>query len=426
MNYRIKNQSGNEYTGRIVLEFSLLLFYSIYHYVGIDMTRTYAFIIFFSIVIVLYGLMNTYIYLRGLQAIPSASSLRQWFNIVFWFLALSYFAARFLERIALSWFTDALVWIGSFWLGAMAYLVIILLAIDLLRMLNYIIPFFPDFITKNIQQTKQIIFYAVSGIVLITIIGARINQALPQIKTLDLVIHKKSPLKELNVALVSDVHLGTIICNSHFMRIVAKINSLNPDLVLFAGDLVDEDIEPVIRENLGETLRQIKSKYGIYGITGNHEYIGGVEAACNYLTEHGVVMLRDSAVKIADAFILAGREDISMEGFVGKSHGMHRKRINDLMKDQDTSLPIILMDHQPLRLNDAVDNGIDLQLSGHTHHGQLWPFNYIAESVYELSWGYKQKGNTHFYVSCGVGTWGPPMRTGNRPEVVNVKLKFEN
>jgi uncharacterized protein len=391
-----------------------------------DMTRTIGFIIFFSIVIALYSLFNTYIYLRGLQAFPSGSSLRPWFIAIFWFLALSYFAARLLERIALSWITDALVWIGSFWLGAIAYFIIILLAIDLLRLINYIIPFFPDLITKNYQETKQIIFFAVTGIVLITIIGARINQALPQIKTLDLVIHKKSPLKELNVAMVSDVHLGTIICNSHFMRIVEKINSLNPDIVLFVGDLVDEDIEPVIRENLGETLRQIKSKYGVYGVTGNHEYIGGVEEACRYLTEHGVVMLRDSSVKIADAFILAGREDISKEGFVGKSHGEHRKKLSDLFKDVDKSLPIILMDHQPLHLNESVEQGADLQFSGHTHNGQLWPFNYIADAVYEVSWGYKQKGNTHIYVSCGVGTCGPPMRTGNRPEVIHAKLKFEN
>jgi uncharacterized protein len=387
-----------------------------------DMTRTHTFIIFFSIIIVLYGLINTYIYLRGLQAIPSASSIRQWFNVVFWFLALSYFAARLLERIALSWFTDTLVWIGSFWLGAMAYLIIILLAIDLIRLVNYIIPFFPGFITKNYQETKQIIFFVVTGLVLITIIGARINQALPQIKTLNLVIHKKSTLKELNIAMVSDVHLGTVICNSHFTRIVEKINSLSPDIVLFAGDLVDEDIEPVIRQNLGETLRQIKSKYGIYGITGNHEYIGGVEAACKYLTAHGVVMLRDSVVKIADAFILIGREDISIRQFDGKK----RKPLVEIMKDVDKSLPIILMDHQPIHLNESAEQGADLQLSGHTHNGQLWPFNYIADAVYEVSWGYIQKGKTHIYVSCGVGTWGPPMRTGNRPEIVNVKLKFEN
>jgi uncharacterized protein len=388
------------------------------------MTRTMGFIIFFSIFIVIFGLVNTYIYQRGLQAIPHLSPWRMWYSYIFWFLALSYFAARLIERFTVSWFTDGLVWIGSFWLGAMAYLIVILLAIDLLRLINFIIPFFPDFITKDYQITKQMMFYAVTGLVLIILIGSRINQAFPQIRTLEMVIQKKSPLPELNVVMVSDVHLGTIICNSHFMRIVEKINSLNPDIVLFAGDLVDEDIGPVIRQNLGETLRQIKSKFGNYGITGNHEYIGGVEEACQYLTEHGVVMLRDSIVKIADAFILAGREDISKEGFVGKSHGEHRKKIVDLIKDVDKSLPIILMDHQPLHLDEAEKNGVDLQLSGHTHHGQLWPFNYIAQAIYEVSWGYKKKGNTHIYVSCGVGTWGPPMRSGNRPEVMNLKIKF--
>ena len=384
------------------------------------MTRTHAFIIFFSIVIVLYGLINTYIYLRGLQAIPSASSLRQWFTVVFWSLALSYFIARLLERISISWLTDGLVWIGSFWLGAMAYFVIILLVIDILRLANYFVPFFPAIITQNYQYAKQIIALAVVGIVLLTVIGARLNQMSPQIKTLELTIHKESPLKELNIAMISDVHLGTIVCNSHFMRIVEKINSLNPDIVLFAGDLVDEDIAPVIRENLGETIRQIKSKYGIYGITGNHEYIGGVEAACKYLTEHGVVMLRDSVAQIADAFTLVGREDISIQQFGGGK----RKPLIELMKTVNKNLPIILMDHQPMHLNESVEQGIDLQLSGHTHNGQLWPFNYITDAVYEVGWGYKQKGNTHIYVSCGVGTWGPPMCTGSRPEVVQIKLVF--
>jgi len=385
------------------------------------MTRTQIFIIFFSIVIVLYGLVNTYIYIRGLQAISHNSPLRVWFTVIFWFLAASYLAARLIERIALSWLSDGLVWIGSFWMGAMAYFFVILLAIDLLRLVNYLIPFFPDFLTRNLQYTKKVTALIVIGAVFLTVVGAHINSVLPRIQALELMIQKKSPLKELNIAVISDVHLGTIICNSHFMRIVDKINSLNPDIVLFAGDLVDEDIEPVIRQNLGETLRQIKSKYGIYGVTGNHEYIGGVEPACKYLTEHGVIMLRDSVVQIDGAFTLVGREDVSIVQFDRKK----RRSLGDLIKDVDKTLPIILMDHQPLRLNDAVDNGIDLQLSGHTHHGQLWPFNYITEAVYEISWGYKKKGDTHFYVSCGVGTWGPPMRTGNRPEIVNVKLKFE-
>jgi uncharacterized protein len=385
------------------------------------MTRTHVFILFFSIILVLYGLINTYIYLRGLHVLSHTSPWRFWFTVIFWSVVSSYIVGRVLERFAHSAFTDLLVWVGSYWMGAMAYFLILLVAIDLLRLINLLVPFFPDFLMRNLPYTKQVLALLMIGIVFLTVIGARLNAMFPRIQTLELTIQKKSPLKELNVVVVSDVHLGTIICNSHLERIVDKINSLQPDIVLFAGDLVDEDIQPVIRQNLGETLRQIKSKYGIYGITGNHEYIGGVEPACNYLAEHGVVMLRDSAVQIAGAFTLVGREDISIRQFNGKN----RKPLGDLMNNVNTSLPVILMDHQPFRLADAVDHGADLQLSGHTHHGQLWPFNYISQAVYELSWGYMKKGNTHFYVSCGVGTWGPPMRTGNRPEVVNLKLKFE-
>ncbi len=383
--------------------------------------RTLGFIIFFTIVIVLYGLINSYIYLRGLQALPHPSPLRIWFSVVFWFLAGSYFAARLLERFSVSWLTDGLIWIGSFWLGAMAYFVVALLAIDIIRLANYAVPFFPESLLRNLQQVRLILFVAVGGIVILAVIGSRLNAMFPTVKTLDLTIHKKSPLKELNIAMASDIHLGTVVCNNHFERIVEKINSLHPDIVLLPGDIVDEDIEPVIRQNLGETIRQIRSKYGIYAITGNHEYIGGVEPACKYLTEHGIVMLRDSSAKIADSFTLVGREDRSIHQFARKN----RKPLSEILAGVDTSLPVILMDHQPLDLDDAARARVDLQFSGHTHHGQLWPFNFIAKAVYEVSWGYTQKENTQYYVSCGVGTWGPPMRSGNRPEVVNVRLRFE-
>jgi hypothetical protein len=158
----------------------------------------------------------------------------------------------------------------------------------------------------------------------------------------------------------------------------------------------------------------------VYAVTGNHEYIGGVEPACAYLTEHGITMLRDAATVVAKSVVLAGREDISYN----RGNGRKRKPLSELLNGCDRSLPIIVMDHQPFRLHEAEGQGVDLQLSGHTHHGQLFPFNFITERVFELSWGYKKKGNTHVYVSCGVGTWGPPVRIGNTPEIVDLTLTF--
>jgi predicted MPP superfamily phosphohydrolase len=101
-----------------------------------------------------------------------------------------------------------------------------------------------------------------------------------------------------------------------------------------------------------------------------------------------------------------------------------RKALKELVAGIDRSAPLILMDHQPFGLEEGVENGIDLQLSGHTHHGQLWPLNYITRAIYQVSWGYVKLGETHVYVSCGVGTWGPPVRTGNRPEILDITLHF--
>ena len=385
------------------------------------MTRTQSFIVFFSIILLLYGLLNIYVFLRGLQAIPHASPWRIWFTVIFWSVAAMYIAARLLEKFLPVQVDTLLIWGGSIWLGTMAYLIVLILGIDILRLLNVIFPFFPSWITDNILKAKQVTALIVAGITILAVIASCLNASSPQVRRLDLTIRKKSPLRSLHVVMASDIHLGTVISNSHLKKIVDTINTLNPDIVLLPGDIVDEDIAPVIRQNLGEQLKQIHSKYGIYAVTGNHEYIGGVEAACAYLTEHGIVMLRDTSVVIDDAFVIVGREDVSRRQFGGH----HRKTYEELLSGIRMTMPIISMDHQPMHLIEAEQAGIDLQLSGHTHNGQIWPFNYIARAVYELSWGYLKKGSTQYYVSCGVGTWGPPMRSGNRPEIVDLRITFE-
>ncbi len=384
------------------------------------MTRTQSFIIFFSIVLSVYALINTHIFIRGWQAIPAGSSLRPWYAVIFWVLAASFIVGRFAERIALSWFSSAIVWMGSFWLAAMAYLYLTVLAIDLLRLVNHLLPFFPTLLTKDPERTRAVTAMVVVSAVTAIVIGGHLNARAPRVRTLDLSIAKPSPIGRMTIVAATDIHLGTLVCRTFFDSIVDRINALEPDLVLLPGDIVDEDLGPVVRQNLGESLRRIRSRYGVYAITGNHEYIGGAEPACRYLTEHGVTMLRDSTAVVADGLVLVGREDLSAARFNGKQ----RKPLEEVMKDVDRSLPILLMDHQPSDLDAAVRNGADVQISGHTHHGQLWPFGYLAQLVYEVSWGYRKKGDTHVYVSCGVGTWGPPVRTGNRPEIVAMNLQF--
>lgn len=383
--------------------------------------RKFQFFIFFSIALSIYGLINFYVFLRGWEALAFVPELKPYYLPLILFLSLSYVIGRLLERVTLNWFSSMLVWIGSFWLAAMTYFVLVLLAMDFLRLMNHFIHFFPPFITHDYQQAELITALIVVGGVTLTIVLGYFNAKNPRIKTLNISIPKNShPTKSLNIVVASDIHLGTIVCKARLEHIVEKINSLDPDLVLLPGDVLDEDLGPVVKQNLGETLRKIRSKFGVVGITGNHEYIGGVEEAYQYLIAHGITMLRDSFIKINDSLYIVGREDLSIRQFTGK----RRKPLDEIMAGVDKKLLVILMDHQPFRLDDGVQNGVDIQLSGHTHHGQLWPFNFITKKVYEVSWGYKKKGDTHIYVSCGVGTWGPPVRTGNTPEIVNIRLTF--
>ncbi|HWA06641.1 MAG TPA: metallophosphoesterase [Ignavibacteria bacterium] len=375
------------------------------------------FAVFLIIVLSVYTLVNYYIFITGFHAVPG--EYRPYYSVFYLLLFLSYIVGRFLERKFLNRFSALFVWIGSFWLGAMVYYLFLVIFIDIIRVFNVLFGFLPS--SVYLPDFQLLFFFSVNAAVILILILGYINAANPVIKKLSIDISKKAGrLKSLNVVMASDIHLGTIINRKRLRKMVDMINSLSPDIILLPGDVVDEDIESVVKQNCGEDLRKLKSKYGVYAITGNHEYIGGVEPAVKYLCEHGVIELRDKTVKIDDSFYLIGREDRASKGFAG----IMRKPLNILLDGVDKNLPLILMDHQPAKLNEAEKNGIDLQLSGHTHHGQLWPFNFITRIVYEISAGYKKKGNTHYYVSCGAGTWGPPLRTGNRPEIVQLSLNF--
>lgn len=384
--------------------------------------KTSAFIIFFTVVLVIYGLVNSYIFIRGLQAIPAGSIWRPWYVAGFWFIASTFVLARIMERLYPCGFTGVITWIGSFWLAFMLYFILVALLIDFARIINYFFHIFPPSFYIDYQRTKLILLFTSMALVTLTVTAGFINARTPRIRKLELQVGKVvGGEKTLNIVMASDIHLGTIIAKRKANRLVSTINGLHPDIVLFAGDVVDEDLAPVIKNNLGADLTRISAKLGVYAITGNHEYIGGVEPAVKYMQEHGITVLRDTAVLVDQRFYLVGREDRDRPRFSGNK----RKGLAEIMQQVNLSYPVILMDHQPFNLERSAEQGVDLQLSGHTHHGQLWPFNHITNAIYEISTGYKLIGKTHFYVSTGFGTWGPPVRLGNRPEIVQILMKFE-
>ncbi len=381
--------------------------------------KTLQFVTFFSIVLIVYSLVNYYIFIRGWQALPQNLKARIPYIIIFCILSISFIAGRVIERFWLCPFSKTIVYIGSFWLGAMLYFFLIILLLDLARLINHYAPFIHH-LSADYAKAKLSAFYVAISAVTVILIAGHFNALHPRIRRFEITIPKQTAVKQLKVVAASDIHLGTIIGRQRFCSIVNKINELEPDIVLLAGDIVDEDLAPVIKENLGDALTQIKTKYGIYAITGNHEYIGGVEAAVKYMEKHNIRVLRDDVFALNESIYVVGREDYSINRFSNAD----RKPLRTVLQDVDKTKPILMMDHQPYNLEQAIENGVDFQLSGHTHHGQLWPLNYITKAIYEISWGYRKIQNTHFYVSCGVGTWGPPLRIGNRPEIVVFNFYF--
>jgi len=379
------------------------------------------FIIFFTIFFSIYGLINYYILVRSLQSFSFNSNVKPYYISFFLLISLSFIIGRILENYWLNPFSKTFVWIGAFWLAAMLYFFLIVFLLDIVRLVNHIFPFFPQLVIDNYSKVKMYLGVGAIFIVIVSLASGHINALSPRIERMQIKIPKISDgTKSINLVVASDIHLGSIIGKKQFDKIVSMINELDPDVILLPGDIVDEDLAPVIKENLGISLRNLKSRYGVFAVTGNHEYIGGVEQACKYLEENGVKVLRDQCIIVNNTLFLIGREDRSISRFLGRE----RKSLDELMKNVDKSKPIVLMDHQPFQLEEAKQAGIDLQLSGHTHHGQIWPLNYITRAIYSISWGYKNDGSTNYYISSGVGTWGPPVRIGNHPEIVNIVLEF--
>ena len=383
--------------------------------------KSFSMLIFLIVVLSIHILVNLYIFIRGWQGLELFPAIRPYYLAAFLLFFLSYILARVAERYIGYSLAGIFNWIGSFWFAFMLYFFFIILFLDMVRLFNHWFHFFPDLFTLFYVKTKFITMLGATGLVIIFCVYGFVNASLVRVTNLNIHVNKKAgELKSLHIVMLSDVHLGTIIGPKKLGNIVDKINALTPDIVLFAGDVVDENIRHVIKQNLGVHLENIRSKYGVYAITGNHEFIGGVEPAVTYLEKHKVKFLRDTAVLIDSAFWIAGRNDKDMTRFTGKT----RKDIETLLAGVDKSYPLILLDHQPFYLEKSAENGVDVQFSGHTHNGQMFPLNLITRAIYKPDWGYRKINNTHFYVSCGVGTWGPPLRIGNFPEIVNAVITF--
>ncbi|WP_431948928.1 metallophosphoesterase [Actinacidiphila sp. bgisy167] len=215
------------------------------------------------------------------------------------------------------------------------------------------------------------------------------------------------------IAVVSDIHIGPILGKAHTQRIVETINGARPDLVAIVGDLVDgsvPDLGPA-----AEPLARLRARDGSYFVTGNHEYFSGAAPWIDFVRDLGVHPLENARTELA-GFDLAGVNDIS-----GADHD-HAPDHAKALGDRDPSRAVVLLAHQPVMIHEAVRYNVDLQLSGHTHGGQLWPGNYLAELANPTVAGLEAYGDTRLYVTRGAGAWGPPVRVGAPSDITIVTL----
>lgn len=239
-------------------------------------------------------------------------------------------------------------------------------------------------------------------------------------KVTEYTISRSTPGKgeNLNIVLLSDTHIGNILGYDYVESMVKRINSMDADLVCFAGDFFESDFAMDNPDGILMLLRSIQSKHGVFACLGNHDRGSHADEMRAFLKDANITLLEDSYCEIDGRFIIAGRADKSSELLQGKT----TVPVAELLSGADLSLPVILLDHQPSRLEEAAEAGVDLLLCGHTHAGQLFPVTLIVDAIYENAYGYLEKQGMPIIVSSGYGTWGPPVRVGSVSEIVKISI----
>ena len=294
--------------------------------------------------------------------------------------------------------------IGTSSLIVMLYMVLLFLVLDLGRLLHLVprswlyanwlsaagivVVLFAIFLYGNIHYNKKV--------------------------RVPLNITSSKPLpRDYKVVMMSDLHIGYHNPRRELARWVDLVNAEQPDFILIAGDIIDGSLRPVLEEDMAAEFRRFKAP--VYAALGNHEYYAGSPEARQFYRDAGIRLLIDNHAIIDSCIAVIGRDDRT---------NMRRKPLTDLMRDIPDSLFTIVLDHQPYHLDRVEQAGVDFQLSGHTHRGQVWPASWITDVLYECSWGSHRRGHTQYYVSSGMGIWGGKFRIGTQSEYVVATIKM--
>jgi predicted MPP superfamily phosphohydrolase len=359
-----------------------------------------------------YTIPNIYVFFRIWQLFIS-KGFRLKYTLIYLAVIAIYPASDMLNNGNLAFLGEILGIISNYLLPFYLYLFLAILVFDIFLLINLFVRVLPSEKRKSFTFRK----YCLSSIIIVAalvVIGGVINFS--TIRTTEYSIEvpaRSSELEHLRLAFAADFHIDTDTPVNFVKRFVEKVESVSPDIMLFGGDIVEgHDGEKMDRHE--ELLNEISPRYGVYGVLGNHEYYRGQDRG-SFFDKAGIEILRDTIIVMDNGFSLAGRLD---------SHYRNRKSVEELLVSAADSLPVILLDHRPTELIEASNTRADVQLSGHTHDGQMFPINLITRKVYLLSKGYLKIANTHFFVTSGIRQWRFPVRTTGKSEIMVIDINF--
>lgn len=370
---------------------------------------------FHTIITLAYTIPNIYVFLRIWQIFIN-KGYKILFTVIYVLLASIYPLSNIIDKGDSLFQVRILDLAGNYLVPFYLYLFLSVLVLDVLLLINRLFKIIP---VEKIRSNK----FKKTGLSLLllipvsVVIAGIINFNTIRISEYQIDVPAgSSELQNLRIAFVADFHLKEETNIAFVRRFVEKIISIKPDLMLFGGDIVDDDRENEKMILFEKLLNVINARYGSWAVMGNHEHYSGHEKG-TFFDKAGITMLRDTVVIVNNSFSLAGRND---------SHVRGRKSIYEIMEAVTDSLPVIVLDHRPTEIEEVSKTSADVQLSGHTHNGQLFPINFITRRFYTLSWGYMKSGNTHFFVTSGLRLWGPLVRTTGKSEIMLIDIKFIN
>ena len=395
--------------------------------------------------ILIFSLLNAYVIWRTLRWMRHCNEV---FSVIKYRFFLIIVLCLFSSIIIISYFLiehpqfSFLHGLSSRWFGILFYIIFYIAIADIVRLLTkLVLKVFFKGKHEDIFKTKKIILPG--GLLVVLLVGVTSIYGFIHVDKLHTVTYEATinksvaNIESMRIVMVADHHLGYILGADYMEEMVEKINELKPDIVCFAGDIFDNSFDSLDNPNaIRDAWLKIESKYGVYACWGNHDVtealfsgfsVGSRKDALRdsrmdkLLKDSNIIALGDETVLIDNSFYMIGRLDYQKAG----DGTNNRMTITELTQNLDLSKPVLLMDHQPRDLGDVANAGVDIDLSGHTHSGQMFPMNFTNKVEWENNYGFYKKGDMFSIVTSGIGVYGPAMRVMTNSEVVAIDVTFD-